>query len=151
MREVADRRIHGTTGEPPITRFERDEVTALRPIDGRPPFRQVRDLFRQVHSDCAVEIDTNAYSVPWRLIGERVQVTVAGGWVRVFHAGDEVAAHPEAAGRHHRLVEPAHFQGVPGFRRPVSELGPVSALMPEAEPELLRSLAEYEHAIGGGW
>ena len=151
MREVADWRIHGTTGEPPITRFERDEVIALRPIDGRPPFRQVRDLFRQVHSDCAVEIDTNAYSVPWRLIGKRVQVTVAGGWVRLFHAGDEVAAHPEAAGRHHRLVEPAHFQGVPGFRRPVSELGPVSALMPEAEPELLRSLAEYEHAIGGGW
>ena len=151
MREVADRRIHGTTGEPPITRFERDEVTALRPIDGRPPFRQVRDLFRQVHSDCAVEIDTNAYSVPWRLIGERVQVTVADGWVRIFHAGNEVAAHPEAAGRHQRLVEPAHFQGVPGFRRPVSEPGPVSAPMPGAEPELLRPLAEYEHAIGGGW
>jgi transposase len=151
MREIADQRVHGTTGEPPIMRFERDEAMALRPIDGRPPFRQVRDLFRQVHSDCAIEIDTNAYSVPWRLIGERVQVTVADGWVRVFHAGDEVAAHPEAAGRHHRLVEPAHFEGVPGFRRPVSEPGPVSAPMPEAEPELLRPLAEYEHAIGGGW
>ena len=50
MREVADRRIHGTTGEPPITRFERDEATALRPIDGRPPFRQVRELSRRVHS-----------------------------------------------------------------------------------------------------
>src|SRR5215218_1555418 len=121
MREVADRRIHGTTGEPPITRFERDEATALRPINGRPPFRQVRELARRVQSDCAVEVDTNAYSVPWRLIGERVRVTVADGWVRVFHAGREVAAHPEAAGRHQRLVEPAHFQGVPGFRRLASE------------------------------
>ena len=93
MREVADRRVHGTTGEPPIERFERDEATALRPLDGRPPFRQVRELVRRVQSDCAVEVDTNAYSVPWRLIGERVQVTVADGWVRVFHAGDEVAAH----------------------------------------------------------
>ena len=44
MREVADLRIHGTTGEPPIARFERDEATALRPLDGRPPFRQVREL-----------------------------------------------------------------------------------------------------------
>jgi hypothetical protein len=151
MREVADRRIHGTTGELPITRFERDEATALRPIDGRPPFRQRRELSRRVQSDCAVEVDTNAYSVPWRLIGERVQVTVVDGWVRIFHAGNEVSAHPEAAGRHQRLVEPAHFQGVPGFRRPDGEPGPAPALMPGAEPELLRPLAEYERAIGGGW
>jgi transposase len=151
MREVADRRIHGTTGEPPITRFERDEAAALRPIDGRPPFRQRRELSRRVQSDCVVEVDTNAYSVPWRLIGERVQVTVTDGWVRIFHAGNEVAAHPEAAGRHRRLVEPAHFQGVPGFRRPASAPGPAPAPIPCTEPDLLRPLAEYERAIGGGW
>jgi len=28
-----------------------------------------------------------AYSVPWRLIGERVRVTIAGGVLRVHHAG----------------------------------------------------------------
>ncbi len=151
MREVADRRIHGTTGEPPITRFERDEVVALRPVDGRPPFRQARELSRRVQSDCAVEVDTNIYSVPWRLIGERVRVTVADGWIRVFHAGNEVAAHPEAAGRHQRLVEPAHFQGVPGFQRSVNEPGPTPPPISGAEPEFLRPLAEYEHAIGGGW
>ena len=76
---------------------------------------------------------------------------VADGWVRVFQDGNEVAAHPEAAGRHQRLVEPAHFQGVPGFRRPQGEPGPAPVPMPGAEPELLRPLAEYEHAIGGGW
>src|SRR4051812_9137033 len=151
MREVADRRIHGTTGEPPIVRYERDEATALRPIDGRPPFRQRRELSRRVHSDCAVEVDTNAYSVPWRLIGEHVRVTVADGWVRVSHAGMEVATHPEAAGRHQRLIEPAHFQGVPGFRRPVGEPGQALPPIPRAEPELLRPLIEYERAIGGGW
>jgi hypothetical protein len=101
--------------------------------------------------DCAVEVDTNAYSVPWRLIGEYVQVTVADGWVRVFHAGMEVAAHPEAAGRHRRLVEPAHFQGVPGSRQPASEPGLAPAPLLRAEPELLRPLTEYERAIGGGW
>src|SRR6185312_13936462 len=35
MREIADRRAHGTTGEPPIERFRRDEANALRPLDGR--------------------------------------------------------------------------------------------------------------------
>jgi hypothetical protein len=33
-REVADVRIHGTTGEAPIARFERDEAKALKPIAG---------------------------------------------------------------------------------------------------------------------
>jgi hypothetical protein len=32
MRNVADVRIHGTTGEPPIERFEREERSALRPL-----------------------------------------------------------------------------------------------------------------------
>ena len=71
MRAIADVRVHGTTGEPPLVRFERDEAAALRPIAGRPPFRQIRELVRKVQADCAVEIDTNAYSVPWRLIGEQ--------------------------------------------------------------------------------
>ena len=93
MREVADVRVHGTTGEPPIERFERDEATALRPLDGRPPFRQVRELSRRVQSDCchrdrhqrlqrALAADRRAGSGDGR-----------GGWVRVFHAGREVAAH----------------------------------------------------------
>ncbi len=148
MREVADRRVHGTTGEPPIVRFERDEQSALRPLAGRPPFRQMRDLVRRVQPDCAVEVDTNAYSVPWRLIGARLRVTVIDGWIRIFHDGAEVAAHPEAAGRRQRLIEPAHFQGVPGFRRP-GGIGPEPVR--RAEPELLRPLAEYERAVGGAW
>ena len=70
----------------------------------------------------AVEVDTNAYSVPWRLIGERVQVTVADGWVRVFHAGDEVAAHPEAA----RPASAARRAGALPGRAPASGGRPAS-------------------------
>lgn len=54
----------------------------MRPLDGQPPFRQVRELVRRVQADCTIELDTNAYSVPWRLIGETVEVVVAGGRVR---------------------------------------------------------------------
>ncbi len=71
MREIADRRRHGTTGEPPLARFER-EAGRLTPCAGRAPFGQLRDLIRVVHADCSVTVGTNAYSVPWRLIGERV-------------------------------------------------------------------------------
>ena len=67
-RETACVRVHGTTGEAPAVRFARDEARALRPLPDRGPFLAARELSRRVGSDCAVELDTNAYSVPWRLI-----------------------------------------------------------------------------------
>jgi transposase len=145
MREVADERVHGTTGETPRRRFERDEAAALKPLDGRPPFCQLGELRRRVQSDCAVEVDSNSYSVPWRLIGETVEVVVGDGSVRVRHAGAEVATHAETSGRRQRAVDPAHFHGVAGAARPSA------AAPPAAEPTLLRPLAEYEAVAGGGW
>jgi transposase len=148
MREIADRREHGTTGEAPLERFERAEAVALRPLGGRPPFRQLRDLVRRVQSDCCVEVDTNAYSVPWRLIGKSVRVVVAGGRISVQHEGQEVAVHPESAGRRQRLVEPTHFAGITCVRA-----APRAAPPPERPPasDLLRPLQEYERLVGGGW
>src|SRR3546814_10826753 len=76
-------------------------TTLFRSLDGRPPFRQVRDLIRRVQADCCVEVDTNAYSVPWRLIGETVRVVIAGGRVSIQHGGCEVAGHPETRSEEH--------------------------------------------------
>jgi transposase len=151
MREVADLRVHGTTGEVPLVRFERAEAQALRPMGGKPPFEQIRELVRRVGADCSIEIDTNAYSVPWRLIGEAVQVQIARGHVRIVHAGGEVALHAERAGlRRQRISDPTHFAGVAGSRAPVRR----EAEIREPEPidaTLLRPLAEYEQLAGGSW
>jgi len=146
LREVADARVHGTTGEPPRHRFDRDEAAALRPLNGRPPFGEVRELVRRVQGDCAIELDTNSYSVPWRLVGEMVQVTVAEGQIRVSHAGHEIAVHAVTAGRRQRIVDAAHLHGLAGTARPAPEV-PAA----EAMPTLLRPLAEYEQLVGGGW
>jgi Mu transposase, C-terminal domain/Integrase core domain len=147
-REVADVRVHGTTGEAPIVRFRRDEAEALQPIAGRPPFQQTRELIRRVQADCCVEVDRNAYSVPWRLIGETVRVEITGGRLRVLHGNREVAAHAQRLGRRERAIDPRHFEGVAGASaRPVTPPGP--AVM--ATPALLRPLAEYEAVVGGGW
>jgi transposase len=148
MREVADVRVHGTTGETPLARFERDEAKVLRPLEGKPPFEQTRELVRRVGSDCAIEIDTNAYSVPWQLIGESVQVEIAQGQVRIRHAGREVALHAERTGlRYERAIDAAHFEGVAGFRGPVCR--PIEETL--IEPTLLRPLAEYEQLAGGSF
>jgi hypothetical protein len=144
QREIADQRVHGTTGEPPIERFQRAETNALQGLNGRAPFRQIRELVRRVQADCAVELDTNAYSVPWRLIGETVRVVVAGGCVSIRHRDREVAAHAETAGRRQRVVDPAHLAGI-GRPQPVTS--PPAA----AAGDLLRPLSEYERAAGGAW
>jgi len=155
MREVADVRIHGTTAEPPIERFERDERSALSPLAAKAPFLQVRELSRRVHTDACIELDTNRYSVPWKLIGETVTVVVVERQVRVHYAGQEVACHVQNAGRRTSVIERSHLVGIVGAHlvgvgwlvRPSADAAP-----PPAVPaELLRPLAEYETALGGGW
>ena len=90
-------------------------------------------------------VDTNAYSVPWRLIGERVRVVVSGGRVRVHHGPDVVAEHLEHSGRHARTTERAHLVGVNGGPRPAA----VEAS--RSKPELLRPLDEYAAVAGGSF
>lgn len=158
MREVADVRVHGTTAEPPVQRFERDERQALAPLAARAPFLQVRELTRRVHSDACIELDTNRYSVPWKLIGESVTVIAAERQVRVLYAGQEVACHAQNSGRRVTVIERAHLAGIVGsnlvgvswLTKPSADASLVA--LPTAMPaELLRPLAEYESALGGRW
>jgi transposase len=148
-REIADQRVHGTTGEVPVERFRRAEARALQPIAGIPPFAVARELVRKVQGDCAIEIDGNTYSVPWRLIGESVRVTLADGQLRVTHAGQEVAVHQRCTGRFERRIDPLHFTGVVGFRSKAAVVPAPAA--DAADPELLRPLIEYERLVGGRW
>ena len=145
--------VHGTTGEPPIVRFQRDEADALQALAGRPPFQQTRELIRRVQADCCVEIDGNAYSVPWRLVGAGVVVEIGGGRLRILHAGREIAVHAERSGRRQRVLDPSHFEGIAGARRPARAPAASNAAgpRPAAPPALLRPLAEYEAVVGGGW
>lgn len=158
-REVADVRIHGTTGEAPLARFLREEAKALKSIAGIPAFRSMRELSRVVGSDCTVEIDGNAYSVPWRLIGERLRVTVTDVAVRVHHGTHEVAQHATISGRRQRVVDPTHYAGIAAQRSLIENKPVPGSRRCEASPDaprapvddLLRSLAEYEALIGGGF
>ena len=148
MREIAQR-VHGTTGEVPLIRFQRDEAAALAALDGPAAVSPETRAGAAGAGRLRVAVDGNSYSIPWRLIGESVQVTVCGGQVRVSHAGQEVAVHAETAGRRQRIVDPTHFHGVAGVARPVGGIAAAASI--PAPPALLRPLAEYERAAGGGW
>ena len=148
-REVADVRVHGTTGERPIDRFVHAEQAALQPLRGRVAFQRPREVVRKVGTDFCVELDTNRYSVPYRFIGTRVSVLMAGRQVEIRHAGEVIATHPQGRGRREWFVMREHLEGVVvGHPAPVqtAEAAPEE---PQPEAELLRPLSEYEDLVGG--
>lgn len=85
-----------------------------------------------------------AYSVPWRLIGERVRVVVSGGRVRVHHAYNLVAKHEEHRGRHNRIVDRSHLDGTN-----MDPCGVEAQAAGAPEPALLRPLDEYAAVADG--
>lgn len=105
-REVAD-------VQTPLARFEQAEAQSLRPIESQTPTESYRRFVRIVMPDCTVRVYSNAYSVPWRLKGERVRVEVGGGRIRISYHGQVVAEHAQATGLLKRIVHRAHFASLP--------------------------------------
>ena len=148
MAEVADVRVHGTTGEAPMVRFALEQPF-LTPLNDRPPFGAPADLTRKVSVDCAVSLDTNQYSVPWRLVGETVRLSVSNGTLRIYLGAELVAAHEVAEGRHRRVVDKAHFADLDvSHGRPASGDANVDDQAAVAETDgLSRPLEDYERLV----
>ena len=89
------------------------------------------------------------------MVGEGVVVEISGGRLRILHGGREIAGHAERSGRRQRVFDPSHFEGIAGFRLPVgAPAAPIAAApmpVPASPAVLLRPLAKYEAAVGGGW
>ena len=146
---IADCRLHGTTHEPPITRFEQ-ERGQLVPLAGQRSFQQEARVSRIVAEDYLVSLATNRYSVPFRLIGQRVEVQRRGDLVRIFHRDREVAIHPVLPGSHQFRILPEHGPGASARttrqrRSTVSGAVSVTRSLPEVE---VRDLACYEAVCG---
>jgi transposase len=146
LTEVADLRIHGTTHERPIERFAR-EAGLLAQAGSQPSFLQALRRERVVAEDWLVSIDSNRYSVPWRLIGKTVQVIrVADHW-HILHRGELVAEHPVLPGPHQLHVLPEHGPGAAArnARKRFSQPAASSAPRPDALPAVeLRDLTVYD-------
>lgn len=62
----------------------------------------------KVHPDYHIEVKRAYYSVPYRLIGEQVDVRLTAGSVEIFHGGERVAAHVRAEVRGRRRTIATH-------------------------------------------
>jgi len=148
--DEADRRVHGTTHERPVDRFERDERVALRPLPARPLVVRERRLRRKVANDALVNVDTLRYSVPHRLVGETVDVLVGDAQVHITRGDTPVATHPRSREPHAIVRVPSHYEGL---WRPATTASASASCPSPARPSALdamgRSLDDYADAIGG--
>ena len=139
----ADRRVHGTTFERPIDRFERDEAQALRSLPALPLSVRQQRLSRRVANDSFVDIDTVRYSVPHRLVRERVEVALGEADVRIYLGTELVAVHRRVFEPHARVLDPSHYAGL--WRASTAAEAPASQANVLASYG--RSLRDYEAAL----
>jgi len=107
--EVAGLRDHGTTHRRPLEVFEAVERTQLQPL---PPARYEVTTWKeaQVHRDGHAVLDYAYYSVPHRLVGERVWLKSTPRRVEVYTSGHErVATHPRALRRGEWVTSTDHL------------------------------------------
>lgn len=114
--QVANVRIHGTTGERPAERYHREEERALRPAAAVAAYDTRPLEVRQVPSDSHISYGGVRYSVHPKAQGRTVQVRAdgegAGERFRVYLAGECVAEHvrrPKGSGR---ITLPEHAEAI---------------------------------------
>jgi len=106
---TAGLRMHGTTKEKPVLRFEQTEKGQLKPLPHTPYDLAVWKQLK-LGRDCYVEFDHAYYSAPHRLIGQ--QLWVCGGiqQVRIYDPGRQlVATHERALRPGERKTHPDHL------------------------------------------
>jgi transposase len=145
--EVANQRVHGTTHEQVMARWEADRA-AMRPVNGRPPYPYMDDEQRTVARDAYVSWKGSRYSVPWCYAGKDVWVRDHGPSVEIRYSAERIAVHAPASRRHQIVTLSHHHVGIPTHgRQDVKTLIHIAQSAPVVEH---RPLAAYENLACGG-
>lgn len=109
--EVANVRLHGTTGVPPFERLTKEGLLSLAAVR---PFDLSWMEARRVHKDCHFSWDGNRYSVPWQYGLRAVLVRRhPAGCLVVEYGGEVIARHHERpAGQRLTITLPEHLSGL---------------------------------------
>jgi transposase len=147
-RDIADVRVHGTTHERPIDRFAIEAPTLLA-TTGHPSFRLETVHRRIVAEDYLVSFETNRYSVPFRFIGQEVEVRRRGGQLELRHRGVPVVTHDVLPGKYQVRILPEHGPGpIARTQRAVRSTPTRPSARPAVDVEV-RDLGTYDALCGG--
>lgn len=108
LQNVANVRIHGSTGRRPAELFEEAERAALRPLPAGPHECCVASI-AGADSCFRVTVDGNRYSVPSSAASQKVQVFRYADRVVIRSLGGEpLADHPRNFGHKQEIADPEH-------------------------------------------
>ena len=88
--------------------FEAIERSKLKALPAE-PFVVGQWLTARVNIDYHIAVDGHFYSVPYRLLQQRVDVFLTATAVTVFHRGERVASHPRSAAKAHHTTLSEHM------------------------------------------
>jgi len=143
---VANVRVHGTTGQVPFVRLAQE---ALQPLAGKPDYDTSLVCYSRSTKDCLVSYEGNCYSVPASHARQRLLLkeTEQGELGIYTPNGAELARHALITGHGQQSVIAGHYPflrvNLPVKQRP----GAIQAgtrLMPDAPPVEKRALRQYE-------
>jgi len=100
--------------------FEELDLPALKPLPAE-PYQFAIWKKAKVNIDYHVEFEKHYYSVPYRLIGEKVFIRAAERTVEVFHKRRRVASHPRSRARGRHTTQAEHM---PANHRHYAEWSP---------------------------
>jgi transposase len=110
--EVANQRVHGTTHQQVLLRWDEDQF-AMQPVNGRPPYPYMDEEQRKVAHDAYVSWLGSRYSVPWIYAGKEVWVQDNGQSVEVRYGAERNAVHAPAMRQHQVVTLQEHHAGIP--------------------------------------
>jgi transposase len=146
--QVANRRLHGTTGRVVIEHFN-EERPSLKQLPAG-PFNAVLRLERRISHEGMISVCGNLYSVPDGTRRRPVEVQVTASEIHILEDGRLVAAHPVLEGRGRRRIAEGHRSLPPPHNSTTTRAGASASSPPASAPATgvaPRSLAIYE-AIG---
>lgn len=142
--EVANRRVHATTGQRPCDLWEQEPLQSL-------PAASVYASFlteeRTVSRDGYIHFAGSRYGVPWQHAGQRVEVRETSACIEILANGRMVAIHPRALYPRTTLTLPGQWDGLQAHSsRPEPDRLGIQIASPEVQ---VRPLAVYAALVGG--
>jgi transposase len=146
--EVANQRVHGTTHEQVLLRWDEDQF-GMQPVNGRPAYPYMDDEQRKVARDAYVSWQGSRYSVPWEYAGKEVWVRDNAHDVEVRYGAQRIAVHVQAVRLHQVVTRSEHHEGIP---LGVSQRSEKTLIHIERSAPIVerRPLAAYESLATGG-
>jgi len=111
--QVANLRIHQTTGEIPKERFKQVTLRELPPTVPEP--MECHSL--PVYKDFALKFDTNSYTAPPWTIGKKLTLKADQHAVWIYYKEKQICSYPRCWEKKKRIENPSHAEQVKKLRR----------------------------------